>query len=583
MKNLSLKLKVFVLICSVSAGLMAALIIVALHQREMTTETGKQIYTIIGHEVEEKIKLATDSMAMSLGALVKGLPEKEQIKIIADAIEEFRFEEDLSGYFFVYKEHVPVAHPTRKDLIGKSLYDAKDNNGVYYVRELFETSKKQTKEGLFVHFVFSKPQPDGSLGIADKVGYAMIIPNTDNIWISTGVYVDTLEEYSKSRALLIIDKIRFIIGKSLVYAAILFCIIFIPVVWMFYSNLTSSMRILEHNFKRFFAYLHYESKEVDFVPIQSKDEFGSMSKMIIDDIERTKRGLEQDNALVQNAISVIQTAKNGDNTHRIQLVGANPELNALKDTVNELLELINNAVGGNLGELMRVFDSYTQLDFATEVENADGRVGMVTNTLGTEIRKMLTTSYGFAESLSNDAQALTEAVNNLNMHTNFQASTLKQTAESTVEIASFMKTVQDQTREVVSRSENAREIIKIIKAIADQTTLLALNASIEAARAGEHGRGFAVVADEVRKLAENTQKSLEEIEDSINDLVDGVNDIGVSIDKQAVGITTISETISKLETDTQENVRIASVSSDISARVDKVAKDILDDVNRKKF
>ncbi|MDE7169164.1 MAG: cache domain-containing protein, partial [Mucispirillum sp.] len=490
---------------------------------------------------------------------------------------------DLSGYFFVYKEHVPVAHPTRKDLIGKSLYDAKDNNGVYYVRELFETSKKQTNEGLFVHFVFSKPQPDGSLGIADKVGYAMIIPNTDNIWISTGVYVDTLQEYSKSRALLIIDKIRFIIGKSLVYAAILFCIIFIPVVWMFYSNLTSSMRILEHNFKRFFAYLHYESKEVDFVPIQSKDEFGSMSKMIIDDIERTKRGLEQDNALVQNAISVIQTAKNGDNTHRIQLVGANPELNALKDTVNELLELINNAVGGNLGELMRVFDSYTQLDFATEVENADGRVGMVTNTLGTEIRKMLTTSYGFAESLSNDAQALTEAVNNLNMHTNFQASTLKQTAESTVEIASFMQTVQDQTREVVSRSENAREIIKIIKAIADQTTLLALNASIEAARAGEHGRGFAVVADEVRKLAENTQKSLEEIEDSINDLVDGVNDIGVSIDKQAVGITTISETISKLETDTQENVRIASVSSDISARVDKVAKDILDDVNRKKF
>lgn len=583
MKNLSLKLKVFVLICSVSLGLIVALIIVALHQREMTTETGKQIYGIIGQEVEGKIKLATDSMAMSLGALVKGLPEKEQIEIIANAIEDFRFEEDLSGYFFVYKEHVPVAHPTRKDLIGKSLYDAKDDNGVYYVRELFETSKKQTKEGLFVHFVFSKPKPDGSLGIADKVGYAILIPNTDNIWISTGVYVDTLEEYSKSRALLIIDKIRFIIGKSLVYAAIMFCIIFIPFIWLFYSNLTSSMRILEHNFKRFFAYLHYESKEVDFVPIQSKDEFGSMSKMIIDDIERTKRGLEQDNALVQNAISVIQTAKNGDNTHRIQLVGANPELNALKDTVNELLELINNAVGGNLGELMRVFDSYTQLDFATEVQNADGRVGMVTNTLGTEIRKMLTTSYGFAESLSNDAQALTEAVDNLNMHTNFQASTLKQTAESTVEIASFMQMVQDQTREVVSRSESAREVIKIIKAIADQTTLLALNASIEAARAGEHGRGFAVVADEVRKLAENTQKSLEEIENSINDLVNGVNDIGVSIDKQAVGITTISETISKLETDTQENVRIASVSLDISARVDKVAKDILDDVNRKKF
>ncbi|MCI5967939.1 cache domain-containing protein [Helicobacter sp.] len=52
--------------------------------------------------------------------------------------------------------------PTRKDLIGKSLYDAKDVNGVYYVRELFETAKHQDKETKFVHYTFSKPLPDGT-------------------------------------------------------------------------------------------------------------------------------------------------------------------------------------------------------------------------------------------------------------------------------------------------------------------------------------------------------------------------------------------------------------------------------------
>ena len=583
MQYLSMKFKVFVLVCSVFIGIIAILMIVMLHERKMTKETGSQIHVLLKQEVEQKIKLATDSMAASLGELVKGLPEDEQIKIIDNAIDKFRFEEDKSGYFFVYKEHTPVAHPTRKDLIGKSLYDTKDDNGIYYVRELFETAKTQNNEGKFVYFVFSKPKPDGSLGIADKIGYAVIIPNTENIWISTGVYIDTLQEYVENNSINIISKFKSIIAKSLFIGVVVFCIIFFPFVYLFYANIIKSMKALEYNFKRFFAYLHHESKDIDFIPINSKDEFGSISKLIENDIKRTKSDTEQDSALVQSAINVIQKVKDGDSTNRIQLMGINPELNRLKDSMNELLDLLTNSVGGDLTDIMRVFDSYTQLNFTTEVVNADGRVGMVTNALGTEIRKMLNTSCKFAESLSNDAKALTEAVDNLNKHTNFQASTLQKTASSTTQIADFMQSIQDQTTEVVKKSENSREIIKIIKTIADQTTLLALNASIEAARAGEHGRGFAVVADEVRKLAENTQHSLEDIETSINELVESINEITISITKQTEGIKYISNTISQLESDTSENVRIANISSDISARVSQVAKDILDDVNSKQF
>ncbi|MDN2807539.1 methyl-accepting chemotaxis protein, partial [Campylobacter coli] len=123
------------------------------------------------------------------------------------------------------------------------------------------------------------------------------------------------------------------------------------------------------------------------------------------------------------------------------------------------------------------------------------------------------------------------------------AQSLEATAAALEEITSSMQNVSVKTSDVITQSEEIKNVTGIIGDIADQINLLALNAAIEAARAGEHGRGFAVVADEVRKLAERTQKSLSEIEANTNLLVQSINDMAESIKEQTAGITQINDSV----------------------------------------
>ncbi len=510
---------------------------------------------------KEKIKTATDSMAIALGTALEGVKDSSaQMEILRKTIKDIFFESDKSGYYFIYTGTVNVAHAARPDLQGKDLKDLKGTDGVYSVREL---DKIAHSGGGFLNFTFTKP----GKGVVPKIGYATMIPGT-SYWIGTGVYIENIDEESAAIA----DRMHETSNQMMLWEGVTFIVLFFLL--LLPMSLVISRNIVRPLRQTTSAAESIAGGKFDIsLQTSSNDEVGMLQNALntmaasLQEMMQNLSQKEKDASLkaeeANQAMKQVQLAKEEADRKSEDLLKAADELESvvaiLTTSSEQLSTQIQQSSHGAEVQSSRVSEA------ATSMEEMDATV--------LEVAQNASHAASTADETREKAQQGAAIVQNA--------------VHSIEEVYQQVHTIKNDIDKLGQEAEGIGQILEVISDIADQTNLLALNAAIEAARAGEAGRGFAVVADEVRKLAEKTMSATKEVGDAIRGIQEGTKRNIANVERSVKAIEKSTEMadqsghsleaiVSMVDSTTDQVRSIATAAEEQSAASEEINRNILE-------
>jgi methyl-accepting chemotaxis protein len=448
-----------------------------------------------------------------------------------------------------------------------------------------------------------------------------------------------LDEINKS-AITLKNDANLLLNEILIALSIVAIILFITIS-IFISNVViKSLNNFKIGLLSFFSYLNRETSEVIFLNDKAQDEFGEMSKVVNENILKTKKGIEEDRKLIDETIAVLGEFESGDLCQRLDISVSNPALMELKVVLNKMADNLESKIDN----VLHILEEYSQYHYLNKISTKDVKEHLLklangVNTLGDSITQMLIENKSNGLTLDQSSDILLSNVDKLNISSNEAAASLEETAaaleqitsnirhntESIAKMASFSSSVTHSAHEgeklanqttvamedINSQVTAINEAITVIDQIAFQTNILSLNAAVEAATAGEAGAGFAVVAQEVRNLASRSADAAKEIKslvenatqkanqgkniagsmiegykqlnENISQTIGLISDIEGASKEQLLGIEQINVAVTQLDQQTQQNAMVASQTHDVAVITDEIAKLVVSNADAKEF
>ncbi|MBD8097345.1 methyl-accepting chemotaxis protein [Pseudomonas fluorescens] len=220
---------------------------------------------------------------------------------------------------------------------------------------------------------------------------------------------------------------------------------------------------------------------------------------------------------INSSLELAENIASGDLTHDLEVTGSD-EASRLMQALNLMQKNLRSTISEISGASAQL--STAAVEMTSITESAD-RTLQQQNSEIEQAATAVTEMSAAVEEVARNANSTSEAAMQSSLSADLGNQKVTETLTAMRGLTELVEVSSGQVKELAGQAQDISKVLSVIRAIAEQTNLLALNAAIEAARAGEQGRGFAVVADEVRALAHRTQTSTQEIEQMISTIQAG--------------------------------------------------------------